>query len=59
MYLKTDRDRLTALHPDEIEADEVEFSENNIARCSREDGEILLELYGDFVWEHEPESEDD
>jgi len=54
MYLKTDRDSLVSLHPDEIEADEVTFSENNIARCTREDGEILLEMY-DFIWEHEPE----
>lgn len=54
MWLKSHRERLTALHPDEID-DTVEFSDNNLAQCSREDGEQLLEMY-DFVEEHEPES---
>ncbi len=53
MWLKSQRDSLVALHPDEIE-ERVEFSENGLAQCKRDVGEQLLEMYP-FIEEHEPE----
>jgi len=52
MWLKSQRDSLVALHPDDIDGT-VEFSDNNLAQCSRDVGELLIERY-DFVEEHEP-----
>jgi hypothetical protein len=52
MWLKSNRERLVALHPDEID-ETVEFSDNGLAQCKRDVGEQLLEMY-DFIEEHEP-----
>jgi hypothetical protein len=56
MYVKTDRDNLQRLSLPEMEK-AANFSDNNVAQVTAEDGELLINEY-DHITEHKSKDVD-
>lgn len=53
MYIKTDRDTLTRIRISGMDS-AAEFSDNNIAHVTEDDGEVLLNEHPEKFSEHNP-----